>query len=61
VDFVRTRLLDGAQSLEQIIMDVMKRCLADDPRKSQGIGGDNMTFMIVQIRPCLSRGSVVEA
>ena len=25
-------------------------CLAEDPRKSTGIGGDNMTCLIVQLK-----------
>ena len=25
----------------------LKHCVAEDPRKSGGIGGDNMTFMVV--------------
>lgn len=25
-------------------------CLADDPRSSQGIGGDNMTLVVVKLK-----------
>lgn len=37
-------------SLEEITRNVLKECLADDPRKTQGIGGDNMTFLVVQLK-----------
>jgi hypothetical protein len=46
---VKEGLMAG-HSLEEITKDVLKQCLADDPRKSQGIGGDNMTFMVVQFK-----------
>lgn len=36
--------------MEAITHDVMKRCLADDPKVSQGIGGDNMTFLVVNLK-----------
>lgn len=49
VDFVRAPWLSG-QPLDMILPHVLKRCLADDPRKAQGIGGDNMTCMVVQLR-----------
>jgi hypothetical protein len=30
--------------------EVIDACLAEDPRKSTGIGGDNMTCMVVQLK-----------
>ncbi len=39
------------KTLEEITHDAMKRCLADDPKKTQGIGGDNMTFLVVNLKP----------
>lgn len=53
IDFVRTRLLDNERmkTLEEITQDALKHCLADDPRQSQGIGGDNMTFLVVSLKP----------
>ena len=59
VDFVRERLLEG-KSLEEITKDVMKRCIASDPKKTQGIGGDNMTFLVVNLRPQAMLRKVVE-
>eukprot|EP01031_Cornospumella_fuschlensis_P030852 gene30852-37283_t len=49
VDSIRSPWLSG-QSLNTILCDVLKRCLADDPRKAQGIGADNMTCLVVQLR-----------
>jgi hypothetical protein len=42
--------LDQGMNLEEITKDILKKCLADDPRRSQGVGGDNMTLMIVQFK-----------
>lgn len=47
-DFVSARL-DRGMSTEDIVRDVFTHCVADDPRKTQGIGGDNMTCMIVML------------
>lgn len=52
-DFVRERVLERGLSLEEVIQEVMKRCLASDPRVTQGIGGDNMTFMVVWLKQSL--------
>jgi len=48
-DIVKAGLQEG-HTLEEITNDVLKRCLADDPRHTQGIGGDNMTFLVVQFK-----------
>ena len=37
-------------STEDIVKDIFEYCVADDPKKSQGIGGDNMTAMIVLLK-----------
>ena len=55
VDFVRSRLQarreEGREGepLSRVAEEVVDACLADDPRKSTGIGGDNMTCLIVQL------------
>ncbi len=36
--------------MEQITHEALKRCLADDPKQSQGIGADNMTFLIATFK-----------
>ncbi len=36
-------------STEEIVRDIFDYCVADDPKKTQGIGGDNMTAMIVEL------------
>jgi serine/threonine protein phosphatase PrpC len=45
-DFVSDRLAQK-MSIKDIISDVFSHCVADDPKQTQGIGGDNMTCMIV--------------
>ena len=49
VDFVRRRLLAGERPA-RIAEAVFDECLSEDPRKTQGIGGDNMTCVIVDLR-----------
>jgi serine/threonine protein phosphatase PrpC len=34
----------------RVCEEVIDACLAEDPRKSTGIGGDNMTCMVVQLK-----------
>ena len=48
VDFVRRRLLAGERPA-RIAEQVFDECISEDPRKTQGIGGDNMTCVIVQL------------
>lgn len=50
-DFVRQKVMEEHMTLEEVVQAVMKRCLAKDPRVSQGIGGDNMTFLVVWLKP----------
>jgi serine/threonine protein phosphatase PrpC len=58
-DFVRQKVFEEHLSLDEVVQAVMKRCLAKDPRASQGVGGDNMTFMVVWLQkasmPSVSR------
>ncbi len=48
VDFVRARLKQG-KSPAQIAEEVFDYCIADDPKTTRGIGGDNMTCIIICI------------
>ena len=53
VDFVRGRLRTHAgamdqRALAQIASRLLDNCLATDPKITRGIGGDNMTAIIVQ-------------
>lgn len=50
VDLVRGTVYQQRRSLHEVIQVVMKRCLATDVRTSQGIGGDNMTFLVVWLK-----------
>ena len=61
-DFVSARLTeyggkDGARSKEEkasickkICEDLVDDCIADDPRQTQGIGGDNMSAVVVLLQ-----------
>lgn len=55
MDFVRARLLasdkDDPSALQTIAEQLLDACVAEDPRKTGGIGGDNMTCLIVDLRP----------
>merc|ERR1719324_2324025 len=49
-DFVRKRLLKGL-AIPSIVEELMDNCLCKDPKAAAGIGADNMTAVIVQLRP----------
>mgnify|MGYP001356515344 FL=1 len=54
VDFVRTRIQaersNGREpQLSKICEAVFDRCIATNPRETRGIGGDNMTCVVVEI------------
>lgn len=50
VAYVRSRL-DTCLSLQEIITELLDEIVSIDPRVTQGIGGDNMTLMIVDLQP----------
>lgn len=37
-------------SLSKMCEEVMDACLSNDPRRTTGIGGDNMTCIVVLVR-----------
>jgi len=47
VNFIRTGLRSG-HPLSSIIEELLDACLSTDPKASQGIGGDNMTCIVVK-------------
>ena len=47
VDFVRERI--RSTPLPEICEQILDHCIADDPKTTGGIGGDNMTCVIVQL------------
>jgi hypothetical protein len=49
VDYVRARIHD--QTPVAIGADLLDEIISVDPRVTQGIGGDNMTVMIVDLQP----------
>lgn len=53
IDFIRQRLpsaLAAGKPVSTVAEELLDACLADDPRKSAGIGGDNFTCLIVQLK-----------
>lgn len=36
-------------SLSKVCEEVMDACMSDDPRRTTGIGGDNMTCIVVLV------------
>lgn len=54
VQFVRDRI-DMRTPIE-IGVEMLDEIISDDPRVTQGIGGDNMTIMIVDLRPSTRTG-----
>jgi hypothetical protein len=51
---VRVRLQRG-ESLETITRAALQHCLADNPTSTQGIGADNMTFLVVALKSMSSK------
>lgn len=51
VDFVKKQLSEGITKVSEIIENVFEHCIADDPRIAEGLGGDNMTCIIVFFKP----------
>ena len=49
VEYVRTRIHD--RTPVQIGVEMLDEIISVDPRVTQGIGGDNMTIMIVDLQP----------
>jgi protein phosphatase 1G len=49
VRFVRERLADGAAPTD-VACQLLDACLASDPKEARGVGCDNMTAIVVQLR-----------
>jgi len=49
VEYVRSRI--DRMTPEQIGIEMLDTIISDDPRVTQGIGGDNMTVMIIDLQP----------
>ena len=49
VHFVRSRLAEG-KALKEICEEIADECLSPDPKATQGIGADNITCIIVDLR-----------
>mmetsp|Transcript_57041 Transcript_57041/g.118086 ORF Transcript_57041/g.118086 Transcript_57041/m.118086 type:complete len:415 (-) Transcript_57041:99-1343(-) len=47
-DFIGKRLAAG-EEIVPVIEGLLDGCIAEDPKKTHGLGGDNMTCMIVQL------------
>lgn len=46
--FIRTRLQQG-QLLCEVIEQLLDACITSDPKKTQGLGADNMSCIVVQL------------
>lgn len=49
VQFIRTRIQEG-KLLKDICEEVADECLSPDPKATQGIGADNITCIVVDLR-----------
>jgi serine/threonine protein phosphatase PrpC len=51
VDFVRVRMQRrrGA-SISEIVEELLDKCISPDPKETQGLGCDNMTCVIVDLK-----------
>eukprot|EP00913_Durusdinium_trenchii_P004671 g4336.t1 len=52
VDFIRTRLpgRPDERALERVLEDLLDACVSPDLRMTNGLGGDNMTAVLVLLR-----------
>eukprot|EP00511_Aplanochytrium_stocchinoi_P006545 CAMPEP_0204829486 /NCGR_PEP_ID=MMETSP1346-20131115/7682_1 /ASSEMBLY_ACC=CAM_ASM_000771 /TAXON_ID=215587 /ORGANISM="Aplanochytrium stocchinoi, Strain GSBS06" /LENGTH=432 /DNA_ID=CAMNT_0051959321 /DNA_START=244 /DNA_END=1542 /DNA_ORIENTATION=+ len=52
VELVKAQVVeDGILKVSTIIENIFDRCISVDPYKTQGLGGDNMTCIIVFLKP----------
>ena len=49
VQYVRDRI--DTKTPTEIGVEMLDEIISEDPRVTQGIGGDNMTIMIIDLRP----------
>uniref|UniRef100_A0A7S3A355 PPM-type phosphatase domain-containing protein n=1 Tax=Rhodosorus marinus TaxID=101924 RepID=A0A7S3A355_9RHOD len=50
VDFIRQRIGAPGKKLSEICEEIFTACLAQDPKSTSGLGGDNMTAVIVRFK-----------
>ncbi len=41
---------EGTHKISEITEQLLEACLAEDPKKTTGIGGDNMTCLVVELK-----------
>ena len=58
VEFVRSRI--DRLSPTEIGVEMLDQIISTDPRMTQGIGGDNMTIMIIDLQPQSRSGKATE-
>mmetsp|Transcript_13274 Transcript_13274/g.21656 ORF Transcript_13274/g.21656 Transcript_13274/m.21656 type:complete len:421 (-) Transcript_13274:1592-2854(-) len=51
VHFINERLWKGVRPVSKIVEDIFDECICDNPNLAQGIGADNMTCMIILLKP----------
>ncbi|KAF4677252.1 hypothetical protein FOL47_002491 [Perkinsus chesapeaki] len=49
VKFIRPRIEKGEKKLSEIVEELLDHCIADDPKLTEGLGGDNMTCILVKL------------
>jgi serine/threonine protein phosphatase PrpC len=51
VDFVRSRLASSrGKQISDIVEELLDKCMSPDPKETQGLGFDNMTFVVVEMK-----------
>ena len=54
VQYVRARI--ATKTPTEIGSEMLDEIISEDPRVTQGIGGDNMTIMIIDLQPMSRKG-----
>jgi serine/threonine protein phosphatase PrpC len=50
VDFVRSRLTTRRGQISDIVEELLDKCMSPDPKETQGLGCDNMTCVVVELK-----------
>eukprot|EP00514_Thraustochytrium_sp_LLF1b_P009730 CAMPEP_0184554124 /NCGR_PEP_ID=MMETSP0199_2-20130426/34112_1 /TAXON_ID=1112570 /ORGANISM="Thraustochytrium sp., Strain LLF1b" /LENGTH=411 /DNA_ID=CAMNT_0026950059 /DNA_START=249 /DNA_END=1481 /DNA_ORIENTATION=- len=51
VNFISERLTKSVAPVSQVLEEVFEHCLCDNPAQAEGIGADNMSAVIVLLKP----------
>lgn len=50
VDFVRSRLNSSRRQISDVVEELLDKCMSPDPKETQGLGCDNMTCVVVELK-----------